>query len=491
MGRYARVESSTLDWRDPHRTDVDGVPVFWAEGTPQLGASLSFRIGTVDEEFTHSGITHLVEHLALHRLRAVGHPMNGMVHGTRTSFMAIGTPEELVTFFGEICRSLRSLPLERLAQEKQVLATEALRRPPNLNCLLLSLHCGRTPYGRGPSEFGLYALKAAQVQRWSDLHFTRENAVLWISGPIPHNLRLDLPSGVRRTVPTPQPIPWLQPPLYCHWTIAGVAISSLTAWSPSLSLATGVALSRLRERLRFEEGISYSVWGDPDRITPSHAHVLIGCDCANDHAERAADILLEVLEAVGSDGPTSAEVQALIEQSERFFRSPANIPTLLDRRAHAELDGVTTEPLAAFYDKLSRIEPAEIGATMRNVMDAAILVMPDGCRPARNTFDEYPRNSPTLVEGRMFRRSPKPRKGVALDRIYLSQDGITFASVDGRVQTVYFASCVALFKDLDGGRRLLLGEDGFTIEIAAAEWEDGIELGALIDLATPDERIMR
>jgi hypothetical protein len=73
MGRDARVESSTLGSRDPHRMDVDGVPVFWAEGTPQLGASLSFRVGTADEEFTHTGITHLVEHLALYRLRAVGH----------------------------------------------------------------------------------------------------------------------------------------------------------------------------------------------------------------------------------------------------------------------------------------------------------------------------------------------------------------------------------------------------------------------------------
>ena len=68
---------------------------------------------------------------------------------------------------------------------------------------------------------------------------------------------------------------------------------------------------------------------------------------------------------------------------------------------------------------------------------------------------------------------------------------ITFAGVDGCVQTVYFASCVALFKEADGGRRLLLGEDGSTIEIAPAEWEDGIELAALVDLAIPDQRIMR
>jgi hypothetical protein len=50
----------------------------------------------------------------------------------------------------------------------------------------------------------------------------------------------------------------------------------------------------------------------------------------------------------------------------------------------------------------------------------------------------------------------------------------------------------ALLKERENnGRRLLLGEDGSTIEIVPGGWEDGIELTALVDLAIPDERIMR
>jgi len=466
--------------------------VFWAEGGSERSASLSFRVGTVDESFTQSGITHLVEHLALHRLRDAGHPMNGMVRRKRTSFTASGTDEELVRFFGAVCRSLRSLPLERVPQEKQVLLTESLRRPPNLISLLMGLHCGRGPYGRGQGEFGLYKLQPSQVQRWSDMHFTRDNAVFWISGPVPSDLRLDLPSGVRKPVPNPQTIPWLQPPLCCYRNIPGVALSSLTRWSTALSIATGAALSRLRERLRFEEGISYSVWGDADRIAPVHAHLSIGCDCASHHADRAADILLEVLTDVASNGPTPSEVRTLTEQSKRFFTSSTSIATLLDLRAGAELEGLPTKPVDTFYNNLSTLKPSDIAAAMQEAMRTAILVIPEGCRPGRNTFPEYPSNSPTLVEGRLFRRSPKPRKGVPLDRIYLSHDGITLAGVNGRVQTVFFASCVALYKETqDNGRRLLLGEDGSTIEITPSEWEDGMELAALVDLAIPDERIVR
>ena len=55
------------------RTEIDGVPTFWASGgnTDGYRVALLFRVGQSDETLARSGITHLVEHLALHR---VGQP---------------------------------------------------------------------------------------------------------------------------------------------------------------------------------------------------------------------------------------------------------------------------------------------------------------------------------------------------------------------------------------------------------------------------------
>lgn len=48
-----------------HRTSTSGVPTFWTDGPGRFSAGLVFRVGRVDETLVTSGITHLVEHLAL------------------------------------------------------------------------------------------------------------------------------------------------------------------------------------------------------------------------------------------------------------------------------------------------------------------------------------------------------------------------------------------------------------------------------------------
>jgi zinc protease len=58
----------------PHRSVVDGVPVYSHDASTALPSiALIFRVGFVDERFGQRGITHLVEHLALHNLRGASY----------------------------------------------------------------------------------------------------------------------------------------------------------------------------------------------------------------------------------------------------------------------------------------------------------------------------------------------------------------------------------------------------------------------------------
>ncbi len=107
--------------RPLHRVEVDGVPVLWREGPPPLQASLQFRVGTADETFVTSGITHAVEHLAM---RAVGRwpqEVNGEVGNLLTDFTTSGRPELVADFLAAVCRVLSDLPVDDLALELGVL----------------------------------------------------------------------------------------------------------------------------------------------------------------------------------------------------------------------------------------------------------------------------------------------------------------------------------------------------------------------------------
>ena len=65
--------------RNVERTDVDGLPVFWAPAPGVFRATLMFRVGIADEAPATRGITHLVEHLAMFGSTARTYEANGFV----------------------------------------------------------------------------------------------------------------------------------------------------------------------------------------------------------------------------------------------------------------------------------------------------------------------------------------------------------------------------------------------------------------------------
>ena len=78
-------------------TEVDGVPTLVA---PTLGpprAGLMFRVGQADETLARRGITHLLEHLALHPVGGSAYHHNGRTGPATTTFYVQGGADDSST----------------------------------------------------------------------------------------------------------------------------------------------------------------------------------------------------------------------------------------------------------------------------------------------------------------------------------------------------------------------------------------------------------
>ena len=189
--------------------EVDGVPTLSADAGQVPGplhACLMFGTGRSDETLRASGINHIIEHLVLHSLGATPYSWNGEVNAVSTLFWAQGGPAQIVEFFELVVRGLNELPMERLAEELRVLEIESQRRGISQVGFDLTTRFGPKGAGLfGWLEQGLHCLDAETIVEWARTRFTTNNAVLWLSGPIPEQLQLREPADGRvgRTTATP------------------------------------------------------------------------------------------------------------------------------------------------------------------------------------------------------------------------------------------------------------------------------------------------
>ena len=94
-------------------TTTQGIPTLYAPRQGEITAGLFFRVGRADETLATAGITHLVEHLALHRLGLTDLHYNGATANTYTLFHVTGSEEDVVTHLNSVCAALRAACSER------------------------------------------------------------------------------------------------------------------------------------------------------------------------------------------------------------------------------------------------------------------------------------------------------------------------------------------------------------------------------------------
>jgi predicted Zn-dependent peptidase len=467
-------------------------PYIWSSHAGQPTITFIFRVGQVDELFAHRGVSHAVEHLALNALHGAPYTFNGQVSSTTTVFTASGSPSELALFARALCNSLRNLQVDRLRRELSVLATEAQARPRSLRNHLVSLQCGYTPHGRGAlPEFGLNRLRELDVAAWATTMFTRNNLTVWIAGEPPQQLAFDLPEGDRMPIPEAVLLPTMRMASCVTDSLNGVALSAVRPRALALQAIALALGERLRDRLRFREGISYTAIGNYEPLTTRTGHLLVMADCVAARAGEVVNVLVDILTDIATTGSIVEDLRPVLDGARRMYASPESLLPLLHGWAFGELLGDQPAPMASILREMARIDPDTIASTLSEALKEAMLVVPNGCSSTSAMFPLQRREPDRPVEGRRFRHRISGIFSLTPSRncIVLGDAGVSRIDDHGKATTVLFAACAGLLK-LSNGRRLLLGEDLQQLEIAPEDWRDGTDLVGSLDAAVPDDRIV-
>ncbi|WP_426504981.1 M16 family metallopeptidase [Dactylosporangium sp. McL0621] len=459
--------------------EVDGVPVLLAPYAGPMRAGLMFRVGRADETAATAGVTHLVEHLALHNQGGLEHDTNGMTGLTTTQFVTQGRPEAVAAFLHAVCAGLRALPLERLDVERQILRTEAEHRSEPMGVALALYRYGARGYGLPAlPEWGTHRLTADDVAEWARTRFTRANAVLWIAGgDLPPGLRLDLPAGERHPLP-PETSALPVTPAWFAQPIPAVVLEA-----PAPRTRAAAAYARLLERalfreLRQERGLSYVATAAYTTDGRPQARVTAMADGRPERLREVRDGFLAEVRRLATDDVPPEELEHVREHGLAALDRPDAEARLLPQRATSLLcgqSGGTADELRAGLRALTAADVRTVGA---GVQRSALLMTPRlGLGPPAG-FEPAPTGSRFAVTGARHRSRAEPDTVLVL-----GADGVSVVRPEGP-STVLYDECVALLRFPDGGRNLL-GPDGVGVPIEPALFRLPGDLPARLDAAVP------
>ncbi|GGM33157.1 hypothetical protein GCM10007977_038200 [Dactylosporangium sucinum] len=432
--------------------EVDGVPALLAPYNGPMIAGLTFRVGQVDETLPYRGITHLLEHLALHGRGLTDYHYNGSTGPIATTFTLQGGEDDIVAFLGGVCAALLDPPIDRLEAERSILRAEAAGRSGGVNEALPLWRYGSRDYGLLTyREMGLPRITGDDVRQWAETWFTRQNAVLWIAGDrIPEGLRLPLRDGVRRPVPAPSsalPVT----PAYFQGDEGTVVFDGVMRRSVTGSVLAGVLERELFRGLRQEDGNSYTASASYDPRGDGFAVVTAFADVVPGKADAVLGGFVDVLAKLKVGRIDQADVDAVRAKAEDSFADPAVEVGMLPGRAINLLTGQPLLGVEELRAELHAVTAADVHAAFLEVHGSGLLQVPDGHGADWAGYTAAPTSSPTAVTGERF------------GNLIVSAEGVSAKFGDGAA-TVLFKECAIAVAFPDGGRQLI-GHDGITIRI--------------------------
>lgn len=468
-----------------HQTEIDGVPVFWADVPGPMVGMLMFGIGRAHEPAAMSGITHLTEHLALTPLAKLQHPYNGSVEGVFTNFHASGNADELGAFFGNATANLSALPLDRLLTERRVLAQEAAGRGFGVVDRLLWLRFGDVGHGLlGRAELGLHWLGPQVVTEWAQRWFGHRNAVALFNREPPANLRFNLPPGAQPEPVPLRPIANLELPAHMRISPDFVAASLVIERTTEAIIIRETAERRIREILRYERGLIYDVIAHYVPLDATMAHLTFGAQCQPNDAGIVRDTILATLDELAREGVREDDLARARRGLREVETDPQITLTHLDRRARRHLHGQPPESPDLL---LAEADAATSEGTARRLSEAMPTLLACGPedRYPGGRLAPYPLSSSRRVHGRRYRPALWPAKHWRRkDSLVAGAEGVMVEDGKGHTVTVPFDQCVA-YLHWEGGHRLLMGADGLGIRLSASDYLHGDRLVRDLDASVP------
>jgi predicted Zn-dependent peptidase len=468
-----------------------GVPTVLASraGGGTMSAGLVFRVGRADETLATAGITHLVEHLALHEHGLGSMHFNGQTDETFTHFHVEGSESEVVSYLNGVCRELNDLPVERLETEKDILRTEARSRGTSAAQSMALYRYGAQGYGL-PSydELGLPNATPDALRAWVARWFTRQNAALWISADrVPDGLQLLLRDGARQPMPAvssalPEAPAWYPGPgnVTC--------MHSVIPRSTAAALFAGVLSKRLFRELRQQGGLCYTATAQYAPRDNESAVVWAVADADPQKREAVVGGMVDVLAGLRFGPIEQSDLDAVRESTLRKFDEPDAPAMRLPGHAMNLLSGhriASDEQLKAEICETTVEDLAYIAA---QVWSNALFQTP-GLPMEWAGVAEAPRHSRVTVRGREFASLQKDDTAIVV-----GPEGVSGVYPDGR-STVRYRDTAAMLAWADGGRRLI-GRDGFIVHIeptihpvdatAVAQIDGGVPQDAVVHLPARD-----
>ena len=457
------------------------MPVFWTEQPGRVSASLLFGVGIAHETFLGTGITHLVEHLAMRPLRTGRYDNNATTEMLHTSFDVTSGPETIVDHLGRICESLSRLDTGPLEVERRVLqAEERVNDGPGVTAWLPpSIWFGNQAFGlAGNVQIATVRATADDVRAWAARWFHRGNAALVLSAPPPPDLRLPLPAGPRQGPPLAKPFDLTTP---ASTTIPnGVVGCALVEWTPAMACAAGILTTRLTDRLRHAEGLVYDVAFDHQLIDGRRALLGFGADVPDRHARRVLDVIRDEIGGLGANGPKPEEIAADRAALAGELGEPAFARYRAFDTAMAELTGW---PSTATHHEavLAGIGGDEVAAAARELGANLVLCAPQKHIPA--DLPELPGSPLPAVAGRELKRALVGGTAPRGYRLVAGAEGLSayYGASPVPVAVVRFDDLAGVAVENTDGRRPILhlsGLHGGMITVRPGDWRGG---RALVD----------
>lgn len=477
------------DWkfaRDSHR----GIPMFYdPEPDDELTGVLTFRVGRSDEQPPRNGITHLVEHLALYGMREAQFEYNGSVGPVFTTFVAIGTPEEVAGFLREVARALHDLPTDRVRDEARILRAEALGHATSLIQEALWYRCGNRGHGVGyMNELLLHSPDPELVRSWAAGRFTAGNAALTFNGPPPPDLDVNLPAGPARPAAAVEPLADVSWPACVNVSQPRIGLTMIGQRAPALMAVQDIATRRIHRVLRQEQSLIYALQHTYDVL--NHDTALLGAwtECMTPNVVQVRDTILSTYATLAREGPGGEELARFADPPKFATDRPGNRQHYLTSAVVNALLGAPVLQPEDYVREHSAVDAAQVAKAASRLLDTALLSQPAGFAAPRG-FVAYPFLSRGSVRGRVHRSIKARWPWEKSEELVVGTDGVSLIMLNGGAHTVKFEECVAAVL-APGDILTVVGEDGFTIHVDSSEWRDGARAVARIVEALPRERIL-
>ncbi|POX54337.1 insulinase family protein [Streptomyces sp. Ru72] len=469
-----------------HATEVDGIPTLFAYATGPMRAGLVFRVGVADETLARTGVTHLVEHLALHRQGLADYHFNGATKAAFTHFHVEGAEHEVVAYLQGVCASLTDLPMERLETEKEILRTEESRR--DVGQLPLWRY-GAQGYGLvSYPEWGVRSLRPDDVREWVHAWFTQGNAALWIAGErLPAGLTLKLPAGPRRPLPAvTSALP--AGPAYFSDGKGGVLLDAVVTDTTAARVYAGVLERELSRALRQEGGYSYTAATDYASRRDGFALVTAFADALPAKQDAVLGGFVDVLAGLQVGRIGQGDLEAVRSRADGALTVPEAAARRLPGAAEDLLVGRSVRGLDELRSELWAVTPEHLHAVALEASGTALMQVPAGHSADWAGYTAAPTRSTYAVTGRRF--ASVGGDGSAL---VFGDEGVsmTVRAKDGteNAVTVAYRACAAMLSWPDGGRQLI-GTDGLVLEVEPGLYGVDAHTMAALDAAVPQSAVV-